>query len=251
MDRGQGGDSAAVIGRAVGMEPLGAELRRWRESAGLSLAELAKRVNYSRGYLSKVETGRARVTARLADLYDRALETDGVLGRLARVTAPRPPSDQVDPQIAVAGMVVHQPDDGIAFVLALDRAHGGLRGVARTPLQGIPRRDAANRIVDESGLYAARERVLVSCGVEQLAAAEAAFLRLIGIRDAVRSGAELESPSYHDAYHPFAEALWKLRMALRAAAGQSPVSPTAVGRRDWSDRERCTCGVRVPIARTG
>ncbi|NBH03695.1 helix-turn-helix transcriptional regulator, partial [Amycolatopsis sp. SID8362] len=35
----------------------GAELRRLRHAAGLSLTELADRVHYSKGYLSKVETG--------------------------------------------------------------------------------------------------------------------------------------------------------------------------------------------------
>ena len=35
----------------------GAELRRRRVAAGLSLAQLAARIHYSKGYLSKIETG--------------------------------------------------------------------------------------------------------------------------------------------------------------------------------------------------
>jgi transcriptional regulator with XRE-family HTH domain len=44
----------------------GGELRRLRESVGLSLAALADRTHYSKGQLSKIETGKARPSLRLA-----------------------------------------------------------------------------------------------------------------------------------------------------------------------------------------
>ena len=51
----------------------GEELRRRRIASGLSLRELAVRVHYSRGYLSKVETRQAPASIELARLCDAAL----------------------------------------------------------------------------------------------------------------------------------------------------------------------------------
>src|SRR5947209_17669805 len=51
----------------------GAELRRRRAAAGVSLSELAKRIHYSKGYLSKVETGLATPNHTLAALCDDEL----------------------------------------------------------------------------------------------------------------------------------------------------------------------------------
>lgn len=47
------GDSFVVDDRDVG-----AEMRRLRLERGLSLSDLARRVNYSTSYLSRIETGR-------------------------------------------------------------------------------------------------------------------------------------------------------------------------------------------------
>ncbi|RZQ64820.1 ATP-binding protein [Amycolatopsis suaedae] len=60
----------------------GAELRRLRREAGLSLAELATRTHYSKGYLSKVETGLAAPNAALAALCESVLGGAGTLGSL-------------------------------------------------------------------------------------------------------------------------------------------------------------------------
>jgi tetratricopeptide (TPR) repeat protein len=57
----------------------GAELRRARRAAGLSLAELAARVHFSKGYLSKVENGLAPPNRALATLCDNELDNVGRL----------------------------------------------------------------------------------------------------------------------------------------------------------------------------
>jgi len=57
-------------------------LRSARRSAGLSLDALATRANFSKPYLSNVEAGRRRVTAEIAEAYDAALGTGGLLTRL-------------------------------------------------------------------------------------------------------------------------------------------------------------------------
>ena len=64
----------------------GVELKMLRLQAGISLSGLARRVPYSKGYLSKVETGRARPNMTLAHICDSELGTGG---RLASLVQPR------------------------------------------------------------------------------------------------------------------------------------------------------------------
>ena len=60
----------------------GSELRRLRQSKGMSLASLGQAVYFTKGYLSKVENGRARPNPALAALCDRALGSGGALSAL-------------------------------------------------------------------------------------------------------------------------------------------------------------------------
>jgi hypothetical protein len=69
------------------------ELRRRRHAAGLSLADLAAATHYSKGYLSKVETGRKPANADLARRCDAALDAGGQLAALAAPRVPEPPVD--------------------------------------------------------------------------------------------------------------------------------------------------------------
>ncbi|MDF2267855.1 helix-turn-helix transcriptional regulator [Streptomyces coacervatus] len=75
----------------------GAELRRLRIAAGLTLAQLASSVHYSKGQLSKIETGQKRPSPELARLCDAALDARGALAALAPAR----------PQRTCAGAVPH------------------------------------------------------------------------------------------------------------------------------------------------
>ncbi|MET9467118.1 helix-turn-helix domain-containing protein [Streptomyces sp. NPDC006544] len=59
-----------------------AQLRRLRVQRGLSLSDLARRTHYSKGYLSKIETGAKPATVDVARSCDRALDAEGELLRL-------------------------------------------------------------------------------------------------------------------------------------------------------------------------
>ncbi|WP_412078658.1 helix-turn-helix domain-containing protein [Streptomyces xanthophaeus] len=61
-----------------------AQLRRLRVQRGLSLADLARQTHYSKGYLSKIETGSKRVTVDVARRCDEVLRAEGGLLRMAR-----------------------------------------------------------------------------------------------------------------------------------------------------------------------
>lgn len=73
---------------------VGARLKLARESAGLSLAAMAGRTHYSRGYLANVENGRKRATPEIVLAYERVLGGDDVerrallTGLAASVVAP-------------------------------------------------------------------------------------------------------------------------------------------------------------------
>ena len=66
-----------------------AQLRRLRQERGLSLTDLARRTHYSKGYLSKIETGTKRATVDVARLCDQVLGAEGELLCLVQQTAPR------------------------------------------------------------------------------------------------------------------------------------------------------------------
>lgn len=67
------------------------QLRRMRLAAGLSLSELARRVHYSKGYLSKIETGAKPAGMDLARRCDAALGAEGTLTALmAKPGTPAP-----------------------------------------------------------------------------------------------------------------------------------------------------------------
>ncbi|WP_163508911.1 helix-turn-helix domain-containing protein [Fodinicola acaciae] len=65
-----------------GEPAVGAELRRLRTDRQLSLAQLARQVHYSKGYLSKLETGEKRITPDVARRCDEVLDTGGALAAL-------------------------------------------------------------------------------------------------------------------------------------------------------------------------
>ncbi|MFB7153972.1 nSTAND1 domain-containing NTPase [Streptomyces virginiae] len=81
--------------------PFPAQLRRLRLQRGLSLADLARETHYSKGYLSKIETGSKRVTVDVARRCDDVLRAGGELLRMARET--EAPEGAGEGTVAVAG----------------------------------------------------------------------------------------------------------------------------------------------------
>lgn len=127
----------------------------------------------------------------------------------------------------------------VDFALSLDAAHNLLRAVARDSASIPDRLSAANDAVHVSGLYSARERLLMAASSEVTVSGERTFLCLAEIRNAVRTGASLQSPQYHRAYHSFAEALWRFRSAVRIEFGGQALSSQVMDRVSWSERETC------------
>ncbi|MDX6328445.1 MAG: hypothetical protein QOI83_828, partial [Streptomycetaceae bacterium] len=68
--------------RGAAWQSFGRELRRVRTVRGLSLTRLAELTHYSKGYLSKIETGAKPASSDLARRLDDALDAGGHLMRL-------------------------------------------------------------------------------------------------------------------------------------------------------------------------
>lgn len=128
----------------------GSELRRLRMSAGLSLAGLAGLVHYSRGHLSKIETGHKVPPRDLARLCDTVFDAGGALAALvpAKRTAPYPePVD--DDRVDV--WVTSVADDGTTWFRMMDRRQA-LAAVAMVTgwcLYDLGRPKEAAEILDE------------------------------------------------------------------------------------------------------
>lgn len=73
------------------LNDLGSQLRSARLARGLSLREMAALVHYTKGYLSKIETGQRMPPEELARQYDSVLETGGRFTAIVR-NRPRTPS---------------------------------------------------------------------------------------------------------------------------------------------------------------
>lgn len=131
----------------------------------------------------------------------------------------------------------------VEFAVAVHDAHSALREVARSAVNLEEKAVAAGQALQTTKVYGIRERLLMSATTKMLNASEGLFFALVALRDAIRAGAELSGAAYHDAYHAYADATWKFRMAARQELSQRPIAPRDVGRISWSEREECpVCG---------
>lgn len=114
----------------------GDELRRRRTEAGISLSELAGRVHYSIGYLSKLESGAKPASPEVARVCDAALGAGGALIALAV----RPSEGREVPATPLGGREVWvmglEPDGGGWFTPMGRREALALGGVTLIGLGG-------------------------------------------------------------------------------------------------------------------
>jgi transcriptional regulator with XRE-family HTH domain len=97
--------------RAVGKD-FGAELKRLRIAAGLSLRDLSVQIHFSRGHLSKVENNMAAPSATLVRLADAAVRAEG---RLTAFLERHMDPDQILDESGDAWTAVMDPRSGTWF----------------------------------------------------------------------------------------------------------------------------------------
>lgn len=94
----------------------GPRLRAIRTARGLSLSEFSRRVYYSKGYVSRVETGAQAASAEFARRCDNALDAHGELVTLVRPATPDPPTEPVDGHEDGMWMMTMAADGNSSFV---------------------------------------------------------------------------------------------------------------------------------------
>jgi tetratricopeptide (TPR) repeat protein len=119
----------------------GSRLRQARHAAGWSLRELAGRIHYNTGYLSKIENGLRPASIELARRCDTELGTGGALAALVPPTVPksgqRPAPRQLpahDPRLVGRAQDVAALDEMLASDRMTIAVLSGTAGVGKTTL---------------------------------------------------------------------------------------------------------------------
>lgn len=134
---------------------------------------------------------------------------------------------------------VARRDSYVAYLVALDAAYSRLRQLADPDDPPENLAVQVRRAFGEAGVYEARERLLLVGNPAVLGPAELVLQRLGAVRSAVRGGAKLHTRAFHDVYHPYAEALWRLRVAIREDLGSAPLTPADVAKESWDSQAAC------------
>jgi hypothetical protein len=130
-------------------------------------------------------------------------------------------------------------DAYVAYLVALDAAFGKVRHLADPSESPEDLEQGIQRAFGDAGVYRNRERLLLAGNPKVLSPAEEVLRRLAAFRDAVRGGVKRRTVAYHDAYHPYAEALWDLRRAIRQDLGSEDLTLADLERETWDTRSNC------------
>ncbi|GGK32391.1 hypothetical protein GCM10010124_26470 [Pilimelia terevasa] len=109
------------------MTPFAARLAALRSSRDLTLDALGSRANLSRSYVSELEHGKKKPSAKAARLLDAALDADGALAALADAPPVRAPGLLVvttDPRAPLSLDDIAAVHGAIGQLVATDTAHG-------------------------------------------------------------------------------------------------------------------------------
>lgn len=134
----------------------------------------------------------------------------------------------------------------VQFIVSAGACHTRLRQIAES--QGEhPDLDASTLAAfTETGVYEKRERLFIDATETVAAAGQALFEGLRELRKAVSGGASWSSPAFHKVYHPYLDAAWNYRAAVRQELGSAPVSPSVFG---WvSLNGMATCPICQSVA---
>ena len=130
----------------------GTELRRLRTEAGISLGGLAGLVHYSKGYLSKIETGSKNPPTDLARRCDTALGTEGTLTALAPARSSAAPLSEAADDGEV--WLMNMTSDGSSWFKPMNRRDVLVTGAASVVGFGLSSR-GLSAAADESTLLTA------------------------------------------------------------------------------------------------
>ncbi|MFD6919648.1 hypothetical protein ACFV99_05440 [Streptomyces sp. NPDC059944] len=113
--------------------------------------------------------------------------------------------------------------------------------VRETEATGTDRTTVCEQL--EPAVRERRSASLTNASARIAGSGQTMFERLRALRRAVATGAGLSTPAFHDIYHPYLNAVWAYREAVRDELGGHAITPADFGWSKWDGRERCAhCG---------
>ncbi|MFJ6793723.1 CchlQ [Streptomyces sp. NPDC091268] len=125
------------------------------------------------------------------------------------------------------------------FIAAAGAAHTELRRLAQHPAGAADLEEASRLALTDARVYEVRERLFLDASAVIAGAGQTMFERLRALRSTVAAGAGLTTPAFHDVYHPYLEAVWAYREAVREELEGRALTPGDFGWSAWDGRERC------------
>ncbi|MET9701195.1 CchlQ [Streptomyces sp. NPDC006529] len=125
------------------------------------------------------------------------------------------------------------------FIAAAGAAHTELRHLAQNGAGTTGLEEASRLALTDARVYEVRERLFLDASARIAGAGQTMFERLRALRKAVAAGAGISAPAFHDVYHPYLDAVWAYREAVREELEGRTLSPSDFGWSVWDGRERC------------
>ncbi|MGW6979280.1 CchlQ [Streptomyces sp. NPDC054932] len=125
------------------------------------------------------------------------------------------------------------------FIAAAGAAHTELRRLAQDGSGSADLEEASRAALTDTRIYEVRERLFIDASARIAATGQTMFERLRALRKTVASGAGISTPAFHDIYHPYLDAVWAYREAVRSELEGYALTPTDFGWSAWDGRERC------------
>ncbi|MFG3699524.1 hypothetical protein ACGF5C_16615 [Micromonospora sp. NPDC047620] len=146
------------------------------------------------------------------------------------------------------GQEARSRDLYIQFIVAAGICHTRLREIAQSADQHANREIDSRSALAEARIYEIRERLFIDAAPAVAAAGQIMFERLRAMRKVVANGASLTSPELHESYHPYLEAVWNYRAAVREELKNKSLSLSDFGWPVWNGST--TCSVCLSIAQS-
>ncbi|MGX1755459.1 CchlQ [Streptomyces lydicus] len=127
----------------------------------------------------------------------------------------------------------------IEFITAAGVGHARLRQIAQSPEAEADLAAATRAALSDAGIHEVRERLFIDATTDIAGAGQAMFERLRVLQRVVGEGARQTSPAFHDAYHPYLDAVWAYRVAVREELEGTSFGPSAFGWEEWDGTDRC------------
>ncbi|MFE5730438.1 CchlQ [Streptomyces sp. NPDC056528] len=124
------------------------------------------------------------------------------------------------------------------FIAATGAAHTELRRLAQSG-GGDGLEGASRSALTDARVYEVRERLFLDGSAGIAAAGQTMFEHLRALRRTVAGGAGISDRAFHDVYHPYLDAVWAYREAVRDELEGRALAPADFGWSAWDGRERC------------